>query len=292
MQRDTLAQSTSVLTNHTDKRKHDDTHEPTQDAQQTTKKAKTRHTGKQMPEQISRGHIYAEPGTKDGNFKVRFEEAMNIPSESKGLPRILAESAEKKRKQAARDKERLKGFMDDIRMHPEDPNASTMVVRLPEQGTLRILTASRWPREKDGRIILHDTPISDRCLHRNQHHEQRARSVRPPPFLKPGTHGRHGNFEDDPDRRIGHGHQVDHKDEVRLHEYLQNRGKVLSKYPKFPRVNEQDEAFTAIKQVWDDNELWYHDFTEQYPGHAVNHLWPCGCEKLRGESEDEESEAE
>jgi hypothetical protein len=289
VQRDTVAQSTSVPTNHTGKRKHDNTHEPAQSSQQTTKKLKPCHTEKHAHEQISSGHIYTEPEAKNGHRKVRFEEAMDGPSKTEELHILSADKVDNKCEQLVRDKQ-LQGFMDDIGMHPENPDVSTMVVRLPEQGMVRILTASTNPAKE--RLVLHDTHISDRYLYRNQHHEQRARSVRPPPFLKPGTHGRYGNFGDDSDRQTGRGHEIAQKDEVDLHQYLQYRGQVLSKYPKFPRVNEQDEELATIKQVWNENELWYRHFTERYTGYAINHLWPCGCEKLRGESEDEESEAE
>jgi hypothetical protein len=43
-----------------------------------------------------------------------------------------------------------------------------------------------------------------------------------------------------------------------------------------------------MKKVWNQWHRWYGDFTKKYPGYAVSHLWPCGCEVARDEDESEE----
>lgn len=179
------------------------------------------------------------------------------------------------------DDTRLKDFMRDVGMHPENPDASTMVVRQPEQSEDRILTASTNPLT--GKPILHDISIA---RDPSQRHIPQTQSVESP-FLKKGTHGRHSDFTNDPDRRTGRGHQVTTEDEIGLEEYLDFRNQVLKAYPTSPRVENDEEMHQSVKEGWDDNERWYVNFTNRYPGNSVNHLWSCGCEKMRGESEEE-----
>jgi hypothetical protein len=54
-------------------------------------------------------------------------------------------------------------------------------------------------------------------------------------------------------------------------------------------VDKEISAWRESKDAWDKWQMWYSGFVEKYPGYAVAHLWPCGCEKV---SEDGESEEE
>jgi hypothetical protein len=320
-QSDVLTRPSSAPTNHIGKRKHDNTSEPAQTPQQTPKKLKTRHTetkehtpikgkrkhdgtlepaqtSRQTPkkvkthhakdhasEQSSPDHIHTTPKAPNSHRKVRFEEPMAVPEETEETPVFSTNSLKKvdhEREQAFREDQLLK-FMTDIKMYPETPDNSTKVVHLPEQRMARILTAST--NSRTGKPILHNTPIALGA-------GPQASSLPPPPFLKPGTHGRHGDFEHDRDRITGRGHDISRKDEVDLCAYLSYRGQVFEKYPNFPKVGLQFEGIDEIKQTLGDGEKWHNRFIERYPGYYVGHLWPCGCEKMRGEDEEEWSEEE
>jgi hypothetical protein len=180
---------------------------------------------------------------------------------------------------------RLERFMSDIGMHPDNPDASSLAVHVPGQGD-RILTAVT--NRNTGKPVLHDTLIPGDRFQRQFRPVQSAQ----PPSLKAGTHGRHGDFSNDHDRRTGRGHQLTTEDQKGLNEYHDFRGQVLQAYPRFPANDEEEEVHLEVKEGWNDNERWYNSFTHKYPGNSVNHLWPCGCEKLRGGSESSESEAE
>jgi hypothetical protein len=231
-------------------------------------------------------HIDINTKAKNECRKVRAEELVTISPEPQ-IPTISAKKVNKK-VEAAYSDEQLQGFMRDIGMEPGHPDVSTMVVRLPEHGVTRVLTATM--NAATGEPILHDTPIFHRAQPRGQETPTALRKEHT--FLKAGVHGRHGEFKTDPDRRTGRGHQLNPEHQTSLEEYMEYRGVVLQKYPRFLGINERDEVQSEVKQSWDKNEMWYNCFTELYPGFSVGHLWPCGCEKLRGESEDEESEEE
>jgi hypothetical protein len=111
-------------------------------------------------------------------------------------------------------------------------------------------------------------------------------------ILKDGKHGRGGDFDDDPDRCTRRGHQISPEDYEGLEEYLSFHGQVMKKYPPFPSTDAEEEVHPEVKNVWDKNELWNCNFSNKNPGYAFGHLWPCGCEKVRVESEDEGSEEE
>jgi hypothetical protein len=70
------------------------------------------------------------------------------------------------------------------------------------------------------------------------------------------------------------------------------RGQALRIHPRFPAAGAGQEIEPTVRESWDENERWYNGFTQRYPGFSVGHLWPCGCEKLRDEGEDNESEEE
>jgi hypothetical protein len=271
---------------HTGKRKRDNAPEPAHDSQQTTKKLKTRHVEEHLVEQSRVEHIDTDTHAKDSPRKIRIKKPMEMLQEKEEIPTISVEKTDKEFRKTRQEEQQQ--FINEISMHPDNPDASTMVVRFPELGVARVLTAST--NAATGKPILHDTPI----FRRQQTHGHEAQSAKQP-FLKEGTHGRHDDFQDDPNRRTGRGHQLNPEDQTALEEYMQYRGLVLQSYPRFPDAEEGDEGYegySEIKQGWDENEMWYNRFTGRFPGFSVNHLWPCGCEKLRGESEDEESEEE
>jgi hypothetical protein len=243
-----IAQSTSFpqslpfSNSHTGKRKRDNAPEPTHDSQQTTKKLKTRHVEEQLIEQSSAEHMDTDTKARDTPRKLRAKKPLEMPQETRGIPAISVEKTDKEVEQTQQENQQQ--YMSDIGMHTDDQDASTKVVRFPEQGVVRVLTASTDPAT--GKPILHDTPI----FRRQQPNGHRPQSALPDeqPFLKPGTHGRHGDFQDDPDRRTGRGHQLDPEDQTALGEYMECRGQVLQRYPQFPSVDEEDEVYSAIKQ--------------------------------------------
>lgn len=113
------------------------------------------------------------------------------------------------------------------------------------------------------------------------------------PFLKPGVHGRGGDFDHDPDRQTGRGHQIDPADLRRKREYEARYRAFYTEYPFFPfadgkrkdRVSEHVEGLEELREA----ERWMRGYREKYAGENVGCLWDCGCEVVR---EGEESEEE
>lgn len=279
------------------KRKHDNVPEPAHGDQQTTKKLKTRHADRQLAKQslAEDTATKSNASTNDERCKARAEKpkskkAKRLPKLSEGMdegtPNQCTEEYEQPEEQA-----RLEGFMKRTSIDINNPDASSRLVVLHDQDEIRILTASTIP--KTGRPILHDTAVPlnfDKAKARLM--QLQASQPVELPFLKDGQHGRHGHFIHDPDRRTGRGHQLTPQEKVALDDYLQFRGQVLKQYPSYPAADAGQEVHPEIKKTWEQNELWYNKFADRYPGFPVNHLWPCGCEKLRGESENGESEEE
>ncbi|KAF1920932.1 hypothetical protein BDU57DRAFT_29917 [Ampelomyces quisqualis] len=275
------------------KRKLDSAFEPTQSSQQTTKRHKNRHMDTQLAKQSLARYPKPKANTEDENHHAsrksrkaarrKLNEVM--PTLHEDAPEESTKQATEKIMQLPKDI-RVTNFMSNVGMHPDNPDTSTMVVRQPEQSEDRILTAST--NTMTGKPILHDVSIA-----RNPSQRQLLpkKSVEPP-FLKKGIHGRHGGFTNDPDRRPGRGHHVTTEDQKGLDEYLDFRSQVLQAYPRFPGVDAGEEMHPEVKEGWDDNERWYNSFTHKYPGNSVSHLWPCGCEKMRGNSESSDSEEE
>jgi hypothetical protein len=268
--------------------------EPAHALEQTTKRLKTRHADEKLAEQSLAGQIRAKSISKDERRKSRIEEKMAEFSKAVEMPKLpdaIAERIEGEDTKAEADdskthNERLERIMGSLDMHPDNQDTSTRVVNLPEQGEDRVLTAVTNPSTKNH--VLHDTRIPHS---RGQTQILPARRAEQP-FLKDGKHGRGGDFENDPDRRTGRGHEVVPEDQILLEEYLSFRGRVLEKYPRYPGVDAGQEVDPNVKQAWDSMEMWHNKFTNKYAGFVFNHLWPCGCEKVRGESEAGESEEE
>jgi hypothetical protein len=167
---------------------------------------------------------------------------------------------------------------------------SHLQVHLPKQYEHRVLTATT--NKDTGKVNLHDTGIPEGYTRLGAQWSRAVDAVQIP-FLKPGRHGRQGDFTNDTDRMTGRGHKITEQDQKEHEKFMTFRGEVYMKYLTFPRGEDIDtEIDTEIKERWVEKEKWYRAFTEKYPGNAVNHLWPCGCEKMRGEDESEQSEAE
>ena len=108
------------------------------------------------------------------------------------------------------------------------------------------------------------------------------------PYLKEGEHGRKGEFQADNDRRTGVGHQFEPDDYLKWSEFKNFRSTIYEQFPHYPKPNQGITIDSETKATWDAWQIWYDEFTKKYPGYAVNHLWPCGCEKVRDEDESEE----
>lgn len=55
-----------------------------------------------------------------------------------------------------------------------------------------------------------------------------------------------------------------------------------------PKPDEGVAINHGSKVTWDEWQEWYDGFLEKYPGYAVAHLWPCGCEVMDDGTESEE----
>lgn len=281
------------------KRKRDNApDEPAEAEQQTSKNPKIQDTNEQRTQRSHAGHKHGDDQATRPARHVRFEEPPQEPAapppEAPKSDEISLASSKSARERQEQEKKasRLGKFMEDIKMHPEHPEKppgtySSVVVRLEEEREDRVLTASIFP---NGKTAMHNTPIA------HNHRKPRVMLGQPatsePPFLKKGRHGRHGHFTDDLDRRTGRGHQVTPSDYQDLEDCITFRGQVKKVFPMFPKAWQDQEVSDDLKQDCNDNEAWSREFAKKYPGHAVAHLWPCGCEIMRGESEGEDSEEE
>lgn len=112
------------------------------------------------------------------------------------------------------------------------------------------------------------------------------------PFLKPGVHGRRGDFTNDPDRLTGHGHQVEPADLARRRAYDARYMAFHRRFPFFPFVDRdkssRDSArFEGLEEL-NREELWMRTYRDRYPGEVVGSLWDCGCEMVADGDESEE----
>ncbi|EMD61125.1 hypothetical protein COCSADRAFT_345256 [Bipolaris sorokiniana ND90Pr] len=177
----------------------------------------------------------------------------------------------------ARDREvQQMRFMSNTGMDPSNLDLSTTIVHNKKND--RVLTATTKPRT--GAIQLFDTTVP------------RNTSIPPmlhAPFLKQGIHSRHGAFVHDPDRNTGHGHQITPNDRRRWNDFIVFNGMWRCHKPHSVSGGEAMSAEREIKETWEKWQIWYGRFVEKYPGYAVAHLWPCGCEKaVEGDESDEE----
>lgn len=165
---------------------------------------------------------------------------------------------------------------------PNDPDTSAKIVHLPEKGEDRVLTATTNPHT--GGAILHDTPIPHNYSALGSSQGVEAAT----PYLKPGQHGPHGDFENDPDHWTGRGHKVAPQDYQGHGEYLTFRGQVLNRYSAYPKALDGEEIDDEVKKAWNENERKHAEFLHKYPGFGFAHLWPCGCEMVPEEGQSEE----
>ncbi|XP_014557084.1 hypothetical protein COCVIDRAFT_37405 [Bipolaris victoriae FI3] len=166
-------------------------------------------------------------------------------------------------------------FMIDTGMDASNLDLSTTVVH--DKKNDRVITATTNPRT--GATQFFDTTVP------------RNISIPPmlhAPFLKQGKHGRHGDFVYDPDRTTGRGHQITPHDNRRWNEFIVFNGMWHHRKPHSVIGGEAMSAEREIKETWEKWQIWWGEFVEKYPGYAVAHLWPCGCEKVMEGDESEE----
>ncbi|KAG9192930.1 hypothetical protein G6011_11664 [Alternaria panax] len=169
-------------------------------------------------------------------------------------------------------------------MDPNDPDRSSMIVK--GDGEDRVLTATSHETFRGPVTWLYETTVP--------HNTTKSPPQRPPPipYLKPGVHGRNGDFQSDDDRRTGVGHQIEPSDQLKWDEYSNFHAMLYQQFPHYPTPTNGLAADKETKGAWDQWQRWYGDFTEKYPGYAVFHLWPCGCEVISEGDDSEESEEE
>ncbi|CAI9633120.1 unnamed protein product [Alternaria burnsii] len=167
-------------------------------------------------------------------------------------------------------------FFNSTGMNPSDPDRSSMIVRGDDED--RVLTATSHETFRGPVTYLFETTIPHNALS-----PPSAISPPPIPYLKNGLHGRNGDFQDDPDRRTGVGHQIEPEDQLKWDEYKNFHGTIYQQFSHYPAT-----VTAEMKKAWNQWHRWYGDFTKKYPGYAVSHLWPCGCEVARDEDESEE----
>ena len=84
------------------------------------------------------------------------------------------------------------------------------------------------------------------------------------------------------------GHQFEPDDYLKWSEFKKFHSTIYEQFPHYPKPNQGITIDLETKDSWDAWQIWYDEFTKKYPGYAVAHLWPCGCEKVRDEDESEE----
>ncbi|KAI4700729.1 hypothetical protein J4E81_003692 [Alternaria sp. BMP 2799] len=173
---------------------------------------------------------------------------------------------------------RQDAFMQATGMNPLDPDRSSIIIRGRNED--RVLTATSGQGYRKGETYFHETTIPHRAP--KSHQSPSA------PYLKEGEHGRKGDFQADNDRRTGVGHQFEPDDYLKWSEFKNFRSAMYEQFPHYPKPNQGITIDPGTKDTWDAWQIWYDEFTKKYPGYAVAHLWPCGCEKVRDEDESEE----
>ncbi|KAF2133408.1 hypothetical protein P153DRAFT_381838 [Dothidotthia symphoricarpi CBS 119687] len=260
------------------KRKHGNTHEPTL-LQQTAKKQRTHDSTGEVSEAKS---TISKPDNTQyplQDHTVHFQDPVAQRREQKEA--TLVNTINKMNEEASK-LARRQAFMNDVGLDPTQLDRSTVIVPGKYKDTVLTVTSNA----ESGYTIIHDTQISHSCNKLNMEDASPVKHQEPS-FLKPGRHGRHGDFDDDEDRFTGRGHQMTPEDEVEYHNYLQFRGDFLDMYPTYPRLAEGNNANSDLSNRWNDNEVWYRRFREKYSGLAPAHLWDCGCEKIGDGSESE-----
>ncbi|KAI4921757.1 hypothetical protein J4E90_000184 [Alternaria incomplexa] len=169
-------------------------------------------------------------------------------------------------------------FMQTTGMNPLDPDRSSIIIRGRNED--RVLTATSGQGYRKGETYFHETTIPHRAT--------KPKKSPSAPYLKEGEHGRKGDFQADNDRRTGVGHQFEPDDYLKWSEFKKFHSTIYEQFPHYPKPNQGITIDLETKDSWDAWQIWYDEFTKKYPGYAVAHLWPCGCEKVRDEDESEE----
>ncbi|EUC43902.1 hypothetical protein COCMIDRAFT_38172 [Bipolaris oryzae ATCC 44560] len=220
----------------------------------------------QPPQKLQKLDTPAEPAAgADENQADAVQQVNSSPVIVSSLPQISKKIETHK---VARDREvQHIQFMSDTGMDASNLDLSTTIFH--GKNIDRVLTATTNPRT--GAIQFFDTTV-----HRNK-------SIPPmlhAPFLKHGNHGRHGDFVHDPDRTTGLGHQIASHDHHKWNEFIVFNGMWRHRKPHSVSGREAMLAEREIRETWEKWQIWYGEFVEKYPGYAVAHLWPCGCEKV------------
>ncbi|KAJ8109297.1 hypothetical protein OPT61_g7560 [Boeremia exigua] len=90
------------------------------------------------------------------------------------------------------------------------------------------------------------------------------------PFLKPGRHGRNGDFADDPDLLTGHGHQVNPSDLKQRREYEAKYRAFHATWPFWPFLDREGKYPAPVhnkeKKELDEAEQGMKEYREKYHG--------------------------
>ncbi|RMZ71559.1 nad(P)-binding protein [Pyrenophora seminiperda CCB06] len=167
-------------------------------------------------------------------------------------------------------------FMDRLGLDSNNPDRSSLILRGDKEHHV-ITTVSKSP---NGSVYLFDTTITN--------DKRDAPITTRVPFRKPGNHGRHGDFIDDPDRFTGRGHQMEPVDATRWQKYKSFQNKLEQDRRHNPTKDRGEAINHRTEGRWNEWQNWYGGFLERYPGYAVAHLWPCGCEVMGDGNESEE----
>ncbi|CAN9288900.1 unnamed protein product [Alternaria alternata] len=152
-------------------------------------------------------------------------------------------------------------FFNGTGMNPSDPDRSSIIVRGDDED--RVLTATSHETFRGPVTYLFETTIPH-----NAPSPPSRISPPPVPYLKEGLHGRNGDFQDDPDRRTGVGHQIEPEDQLKWDEYKNFHGTIYQQFSHYPAT-----VTAEMKKAWNQWHRWYGDFTEKYPGYAASLLW-------------------
>ncbi|KAL1799738.1 hypothetical protein ACET3X_000080 [Alternaria dauci] len=153
-------------------------------------------------------------------------------------------------------------FFNSTGMDPADPDRSSMIVR-GDDGD-RILTATSHETFRGPATYLFETTIPHNAPKR-----PRASPTRPVLYLKKGIHGRHGDFQDDPDRLTGVGHQIEPDDQLKWNEYNKFRILLYQQFPHYPAPVNGISIDAEMKETWDQWQRWYGEITKKYPGSSA-----------------------
>lgn len=179
----------------------------------------------------------------------------------------------------------LKMFMNDVGLDPAQPETATIVMHAANLNEDIILTVTA---KECGFISLYNTHIPR--SHKDYDGSRVSRSSTIKPYLKEGQHGRGGQFDNDPDRSTGRGHDYEPEDTRNFHDYLAIEAALHKKYPKWPYKPDGECVDPEIIEIRNAQRTWYNGYARKYSGRLLRD-WPCGCEKLVAQ-DDAESESE